>query len=463
MYLKEVFSKFTDFIDNNRANITKLLLSILATIALIIVLIISSDEISVSKEINNLVQNIESRKYQIAYDYYEDLKESFSESKMKRLNKSLSKKINSLIISNGDKYVNKQITKEQFAGLINTINGFDEININLENIIQQARRVDEMYLDESIDYDVALTYFSVVSTLNDITDELDKYKQNIKSIHDSREVYEDASKNQQNKKYYEAILGYDKVLSEDEKYYKLAKSSKEECINAMYSYYIQQAKDANENGDYDRAIEYIGYLKPYYPEDESILKLEEEYQHNLSLYTMTSDDIINLIAKKMNSNKEGLSINSFQQMINGGKFYYVELYKYDTLIDELLVDAKTKKIYSYKSVDKDYNSTYSDGYFKILSNGEFRFAVSEGECIFQLENKLKENKESYKSIDSISIEKAKRYVDNKSIFDSFIKENKNVYYYALVNRGFLKKKQLYLIDMYTKNIYSIENNEVVKY
>ncbi|MBQ3422855.1 MAG: UbiD family decarboxylase, partial [Romboutsia sp.] len=252
MYLKEVFSKFTDFIDNNRANITKLLLSILATIALIIVLIISSDEISVSKEINNLVQNIESRKYQIAYDYYEDLKESFSESKMKRLNKSLSKKINSLIISNGDKYVNKQITKEQFAGLINTINGFDEININLENIIQQAKRVDEMYLDESIDYDVALTYFSVVSTLNDITDELDKYKQNIKSIHDSREVYEDASKNQQNKKYYEAILGYDKVLSEDEKYYKLAKLSKEECINAMYSYYIQQAKDANENGDYDR-------------------------------------------------------------------------------------------------------------------------------------------------------------------------------------------------------------------
>ena len=327
MYLKEVFSKFTDFIDNNRSNITKLLLSILAAIALIIVLIISSDEISVSKEVNNLVQNIESRKYQIAHDYYEDLEESFSESKMNRLNKSLSKKINLLIISNGDKYISKQITKEQFAGLINTINGFSEVNINLENVIQQAKRVEEMYLDESIDYDDALTYFSVVSTLNDITDELDKYKQNIKSIYESRKVYEEAYKNQQNKKYYEAILGYDKVLSEDEKYYKLAKSLKEECINAMYSYYIQQAKDANENGDYDRAIEYIEYLKPYYQEDESILKLEEEYQHNLSLYTMTSNDIINLIAKKMNSNKEGLSINTFQQMINGGKFYYVELYK----------------------------------------------------------------------------------------------------------------------------------------
>lgn len=463
MYLKEVFSKFTDFIDDNRLNITKLLLSILASIALIIVLVISSDEMSVSKEVSDLVNNIESRKYQIAYDYYEDLKESLSQSKMNRLNKSLSKKINSLIISNGDKYVSGQITKEQFAGLINTINGFDEININLENIIQQAKRVDEMYLDENIDYDIALTYFSVVSTLNGINDELDKFKQSIKSIYESRKVYEEATKNQQTKKYYEAILGYDKVLSEDEKYYKLAKASKEECINIMYSYYVQQAKDANENGNYDRAIEYIEYLKPYYLEDENILKLEEEYKKNLDLYTMTSNDIISLIAKKMNSDKEGLSINSFQQMINGGKFYYVELYNYDTLIDELLVDAKTKKIYSYKSVDKDYNSTYSDGYFKVLSNGEFRFAISEGECIFQLKNKLKENKESYKSIDIISIEKAEKYVNNKGVLNDFIKENNNVYYYALLNRGFFKKKKLYLIDMYTKNIYSIENNEVVKY
>lgn len=463
MHFKELFNKFTDFIDDNRLKITKLLLSILGSIALIIVLIISSDEMSVSKEVSNLVNNIESRKYQIAYDYYEDLKESFSQSKMSRLNKSLSKKIDTLISNNGDKYVNGHITKEQFAGLINTVNGLDGININLENIVQEAKRVDEMYLDENIEYDVALTYFSAVSTLNCINDELDKYKQDIKNVYESRKVYEEATKNQQIKKYYEAILGYDKVLKEDEKYYKLAKLSKEECINIMYNYYIQQARDANEKGNYDLAIEYIGYLKQYYPEDESILNLESQYQTNLDLYTMTSDDIINLISKKMNTEKEGLSINSFQQMINGAKFYYVELYKYNTLIDELLVDGKTKKIYSYKSGDKDYNSNYSDGYFKVLSNGEFRFAVSEGECIFQLENKLKDNGKSYKNIEIISFEKAQKHVNNKTILDDFFKKNNNVYYYALVNKGFFKKKELYLIDMYTKNIYIIENNEVVKY
>ena len=60
-------------------------------------------------------------------------------------------------------------------------------------------------------------------------------------------------------------------------------------------------------------------------------------------------------------------------------------------------------------------------------------------------------------------EKAQKHVNNKTILDDFFKNNNNVYYYALVNKGFFKKKELYLIDMYTKNIYIIENNEVVKY
>ena len=111
MKLRDLLDKFADFIDNNRENITKFLLVILASISLMIVFFISSDEMSISKEVDHLVKNIESRKYQIAYDYYEGLKTNFSDSKMKRFNKSVSKKINSVIINNGDKYINGQITK----------------------------------------------------------------------------------------------------------------------------------------------------------------------------------------------------------------------------------------------------------------------------------------------------------------------------------------------------------------
>lgn len=463
MKFKELFDKFADFIDNNRGNITKLLLSTLAFIALIVVFFISSDEMSISKEVDHLVKNIESRKYQIAYDYYETLKSDFSGSKMSRFNKSASKKINSVIINNGDKYVNGQISKEQYIGLINTVNALDNININIDSIIEQSKRVEEMYIEENVDYDVALSYLTISSTLNNIKDELDEYTQKVKSYYESRSVYNEATKNQQVKKYYEAIQGYDKVLEEDKKYYKLAKVAKEECISAMYNYYIQQASDANENGNYDEAIKYIEYLKQYYSDDEKVTELESKYQENLSLYTMTQDDIINLITKKMGTNKDGITINSYQQMINGNKFYYVELYKYGKLIDEILVDAKTRKIYSYKSSEKDYNTPYSDGFFKIISSGEFRFALSEGECSFELENKLKEKNESFKNIDIVSKDDSSKYTKNKDIVDNFIKNNNSVYYYAVVNKGIFKKKELYLIDMYTKKIYFVSNDEIVNY
>ena len=49
MKLRELLDKFADFIDNNRENITKFLLVILASISLMIVFFISSDEMSISK------------------------------------------------------------------------------------------------------------------------------------------------------------------------------------------------------------------------------------------------------------------------------------------------------------------------------------------------------------------------------------------------------------------------------
>ena len=97
----------------------------------------------------------------------------------------------------------------------------------------------------------------------------------------------------------------------------------------MYDYYIEKSKNANKDGNYEEALQYIDYLKEYYPNDDIILKLETKYQTNLSLYTLTSDDILNLISNKSGKNKANLSVNSFQQMIDDKKYYYVEVYEYD--------------------------------------------------------------------------------------------------------------------------------------
>lgn len=54
-----------------------------------------------------------------------------------------------------------------------------------------------MYLNENIVYDKALSYLTAASTLNNINDELDRYKQKIKEFNESRRIYEEATENQQ--------------------------------------------------------------------------------------------------------------------------------------------------------------------------------------------------------------------------------------------------------------------------
>ena len=113
MNLKEKIGEWIDFIDSNKKAIVKISLSILGFIVLTIVFLVSSNELSISKESNILVKNIEARKYSIALNNYEDWEKEFSKFKMKRFNKSVSKKINKLLLDSGDKYITEQISKDK--------------------------------------------------------------------------------------------------------------------------------------------------------------------------------------------------------------------------------------------------------------------------------------------------------------------------------------------------------------
>lgn len=463
MSFKELFDKSVDFIDEKRKYIVTISFAILGAIILGVLFFFSSDELTVSKEVSTLLSNIEQRKYNAAIKEYNVYESSFSNDKMKRLDKSLSKKINKLLLTNGDKYINGQITKEHFVGMINMINSLENIDIDERNIIDQSKRVADIYIDEKIDYEVAISYINAVESLNSIANELNEYKQEIKSLNESRELFKESMKHMEIKKYHEAILGFDKVLEYDKKYYNAAQKSKNKCIDEMRGYYIEEAKEFNSNGDYEKALQYIEYLKPYYANDEEILRLEKEYKKNLSLYTLSADDIINLIVRKSGKEKEGISINSFQQMVEGEKYYYVEVYEYDTLIDEVLVDPKNKNIYSYKDSNKDYNSGFSDGYFKILEEGSIQFSISQGEAMFLLENKLADKGNTYKSISVVELIKADSYIKGSETISDMFGKNKNSYYYAIVNKGLFRKKEVYAVNMYDKKIYSLDQSGVKEY
>ena len=44
-----------------------------------------------------------------------------------------------------------------------------------------------------------------------------------------------------------------------------------------------------------------------------------------------------------------------------------------------------------------------------------------------------------------------------------IKDNGDIYYYEIVNKGLFKKKEIYIIDMYTEKVYSVNGNNISEY
>lgn len=469
MNLKKIFETLRDQIeygiDNIRASkkyLVSLSLSLVAFLILLIVLFISNSDFSVKKEANILVDDISSRKYAQAYDYYKDLEKEFSASKMNKFNNVASNKLSALVATSGDKYVTGEMSKEQYSGLINTINALEDIQIDINQLLDISSRVEQMYIDENITYEKASSYMEVTTSLKGIYQDLDEYKNNIETIYQSREVYKQASKFQQIKKYKEAIDKYDKVVEEDKKYYNLAESRKKECTKLMYDYYISQAGNSSKKGEYEESLVYLTYLKPYYPNDEKIEKLEDEYKEKISVFTLTSDDILNLISKKSGVNREELSVISYQQTIDDKLYYYAEVVRDNKIFNEVLVEAKDKKIYSYKSEKVDYGCEYSDGYYKVDEQGNYVFAISSKDAATLVKDKLSDKHEKYNDLEMKYKSEITKYV-NEDELNKLLKKNNNIYYYALVKKGwFSLTKEVYLVNMYDKTIYKCIDDKISK-
>ena len=458
MNFKAFYDKVVNLIFDNRRNIVRISFSALALLLLLIVIYFSSDKFNINNEVDTLITYIEDRQYSIAENYYDDVEKEFSDSKMSRFNKKVSKKLSLLLINKGDMYINSQITKEEYMGLVNIVNALNDISIESSNLIDLGKRVDEMYKEENITYESASSFLQITSSLKGVDERLDEYKQHIKTLYESRQIYKEGTKNQSIKKYHEAIELYDKVIKEDEKYYALAENAKQECIKVMYDYYINQAKNLGNEGKYEEALKYLSYLSPYYNEDE-IKDLEDQYNKYISNYTMTSDDIINLIVRRSNENKNDLSVVSYLQTVNGKRYYYGEVVKNNKVINEVLIDTETKELYSYKSDKKDYNCDYSDAYFKIDENsGQIIFSMSKDEAKSILEEKLEENEKKYNSIELLDEDKQEKYSndDLKNIID----KNGNIYYYFMVKTGWFKPKEIYMVNIYDKTTYNLTKEEI---
>lgn len=412
-------------------------------------------------ENRHMMNYIENRQYAIALDYYSSLEKEFSESKMESFDDRLSKKMNKFLEKTGNDFFEGRITKEKFTGFVNMINSLNKLDIKNEKLLKQCEKAAIMYSKDEISYDTAKSFVDSISALQGMEIGTEKYIQQIESIYDSRKIYEQGYEYQTKFQYSKAIEKYQKVLKKDEKYYKKAEDNKNECIEKMYEYYIQEANNAAKKGDYQLAIEDIEYVKKYYPDDEEIDKILKDYQKKLSEYTLNSDDIKNSYSKKADIKPEEITISPLPQMLNGEKYYYVEILKGSKRIDEILIRAKDKKIYSYKDGDRSYKNDYNTDFFRVTIEGNVEFAISKEDAENEFKDELEKNKRVYKKIESIDKEKAERYVKGDKKLNELLNKKENTYFFFIGNKGFLRGKDLYCVDMYNSNVYFLENNRFI--
>ena len=464
MYIKEKIDIYKEFINENKSRVIKIAIISISAIILLTIFILSGERFSVKKEANIIIDNIEKRDYVIAVENYEKYEKNFSNSKMKKLNKDLSIKINTLLLDIGDDFIEKQVTKEQFGGIVNTINLLQNLEINTEGIKQQTHRVLDMYKASNIDYEISKDYMNIVSSLEGLNSQLDLYKVQLNEINQLRELYEQANTLKESKNYHEAIEMYNKITNVDEQIYNKAQENIKICIDEMYDYYIKKAKSSSKQANYERALVYVEYLKKYYEEDKTVLELEAEYKESISLYTLSSDDIKTLIISNSDKDSESLVVDSYRFISNGKNYYQAEIYEYDILVNILLVDPVDKTMYSYNDSEIYFDeNSYTTGCFRIIENDEIEIANSIDKSKFILKNRLNEMNHDYKDIYTIPLSDAKQHVRSKKNLDLILKNESHMYHYFEIKKGWFKPKELFAINMYTQQIYQVENGSIINY
>lgn len=436
--------------------------SITKVIIVIVLLFAIWNHFRYYSEISHMMDYIESRQYAIAIDYYSSLEKEFSEGKMDKFNYKLSRKINRFLENTGNDFFKGSVSKEQFTGFVNMVNSLDNITVKSDKLLEQCKKAADMYSEGSIDYETAKSFVDSVSALQGMEVGTEEYRQEIEFIYDSRMLYEQGYEYQSKFQYSKAIENYEKVLEKDKKYYKKAEENKKECIEKMYDYYLQEANSAAKTGNYQLATEYVEYVKKYYPEDEEVEKILKDYQKKMADYTLGSDDIKNTYCKKAGIESNGITVSPLPQMVNGEKYYYAEILKDGKRIDEILIKAEDKKLYSYKDGERSYNNDYNTNFFRLNSNSQVEFAISKKDANNNLKTELDKKKRVYKKIESIESDKAERYSKSDKKLSELLNKKENTYFFFLGKKGFLRGSDLYCVDMYNGAVYSFENNKMVR-
>ena len=100
---------------------------------------------------------------------------------------------------------------------------------------------------------------------------------------------------------------------------------------------------------------------------------------------------------------------------------------------------------------------------KITNNGniveyEREVSIDKEKAKIILEDKFKEEEKKYKNIELLNDKKIEKYMNDD--LKKKIEENGDIYYYFLVKTGWFKPKEVYMVNMYNKMIYTLADDKV---
>ncbi|MBR5407673.1 MAG: hypothetical protein IK111_08525 [Lachnospiraceae bacterium] len=241
----------------------------------------------------------------------------------------------------------------------------EEVRVSM---IERARELRDAYIAEEATYDEVMDEFALLKdNVLDDSEEFEEINEQIERIDISRRSYKKGQKEYDKARYAEAVKCYKEVISEDEKYYKLAAEGIDECNEA-----VKDMVEGTWSYEYDAHVEVEQYVKQKgFDVDLSkmkipivfLFKLDREGSIDVSVdYDALNeyiDKVLDLAVDAMSKGieKEGLNIPGLSGMLKqvtqatGIKDKVKKELNIQAELDRLLKDSGLDKFDSFRVED----------------------------------------------------------------------------------------------------------------
>ncbi len=319
-----------------------------------------------------------------------------------------------------------------------------------ESMIGRARELRDAYIAEEVTYDEVMDEFSLLKdNVLDDSEEFEEINEQIERIDRSRRSYNKAVKEYDKARFAEAVEYYKEVISEDEKYFKLAEEGIEACNEGV--------KDMIEGTwayEYDAHAEVEQYVKAKgFDVDLSkmripivfLFKLDREGNIDVSVdYDALNeyiDKVLELAVEAVSKGieKEGLKIPGLSGMLKqvteatGVKEKVKKELNIQAELDRLMTDSGLDKFDSYRVEDGHLyigtacmDVSVKDDDLTLNSEGSSALGVGSYKMPYPIKMKKREDKEDTVSGNSVSGNSVSdnKADDKKSVSGNSVSGNK---------------------------------------